>query len=172
MEHILNQLYPNRLFAPQNINEIPQNGYMVYIMIYNGNPILVGHGKKNRSKIMFDNINDITSSHLKAFFVRLYTLFGNGHFERYIIACDTKAEARQVENHLHIEIGGNHRKLPIEIRNQLFEGIDTSSMTHLILEIALRSSFDGLYDLRKWRKDGILNDNIWAEISQKLQFNQ
>ena len=166
----LNQLYQNRLIIPENVNQIPQTGYMVYILVFNDNPIVVGHGKKNRAKVIFDCDGQITSSHLKALFVRLYNLFGNnGHFERYIITCESKDEAQIIEKKIHKEIGGNNRNLPDEILNHLFDGIDSNSITYLVLEIALRSSFDGLSDIRKWRADGILSDVVWSEISQKLQ---
>jgi len=169
MQIQLQQLYPNRILKPENLNEIPANTYMVYILTYNNNPIVLGHGMKNRSKVIFDNLNQITSSHLKAIFVRLYNLFGNGEFNRFIILTNNKNEALEIERKLHTEIGGNHRVLPDDIRYQLFNGIEQNSVTKLVLEIALRSSFDGLSDLRKWRKDGIINDEIWNEISEILK---
>ena len=58
-----------------------------------------------------------------------------------------------------------------QIRNQLFYGLEPNSVSYLVLEIALRSSFDGLSDIRKWRVDGILNDQIWIEISRRLRLN-
>lgn len=169
MFEILQQLFPNRVIIPQSINDIPTNTYMVYILTHNGSPIVLGQGKKNRSKVIFDDLNQITSSHLKALFVRLYVLFGGGIFERYIIICEDRSEAKSIENNLHHTIGGNHRNIPIEIRNQLFNGLDPNSITYLLLEIALRSSFDGLSDIRKWRNDRILSDRIWGELSERLQ---
>ena len=70
---------------------------MVYILVFNNNPIVLGHGQRNRSKVIFDNENQITSSHLKALFVRLYNLYGNGEFNRYIISCQNKDEAKKIE---------------------------------------------------------------------------
>lgn len=171
MKNKLNDLFPNRVLTPENINQIPQEGYMVYILTFNETPIVLGHGRKNRAKIIFDNDNQITKSHLKAIFVRLYNLFGNGSFSRYIITCKSKEDAKEVEKYLHNTIGGDNRNVPIEIRNQLFENIQVNSTTYLILEIALRSSFDGLSDIRKWRKDGLINDIVWDEISSKLKIN-
>lgn len=167
----LQQLYPNRIISPLTINDIPNNGYMVYILVFNSNTIVLGHGQRNRAKVIFDNENQITSSHLKALFVRLYNLFGNGEFERYIINCQSKEEAKEIEKNLHAQIGGNNRNIPNEIRNQLFNGLEPNSVSYLVLEIALRSSFDGLSDIRKWRADGILSDVIWDEISQRLRLN-
>lgn len=168
MYEILQQLYPNRIVLPMTIKDIPNNGYMVYILVFNNSPIVLGIGKKIRAKVIFDNVNQITSSHIKAIFVRLYNLYGNGIFERYIIGCQSKEEAKLIEKKLHNLLGGNNRHVPNDIRNQLFNGLDPNSVSYLVLEIALRSSFDGLSDIRKWRADGILNDEIWNEISQRL----
>lgn len=165
----LQTLYPNRILTPVDVNDIPNNGYMVYILTFNNNPIVLGHGKKNRSKVIFDNQNQITSSHLKALFVRLYNLYGYGEFKRYIISCQNKEEAKIIESNLHRQIGGNNRNIPIEIRNQLFNGLKPNSVSYLVLEIALRSSFDGLSDIKKWRADGILSDAIWQDISLRLR---
>ena len=167
----IEKLYPNRLAIPSSINDIPNTGYMVYFLSFNNEPIILGHGKKNRAKVIFDNETQITSGHIKALFVRLYHLYGFGDFKRYMIHCQNKEEAKEIESSLHKEIGGNNRNIPEEIRNQLFDGISKNSVTNLVLEIALKSSFDGLSDLRKWRADGLLNDTIWSEISQKLRLN-
>ncbi|MFY9311026.1 MAG: hypothetical protein WAQ28_18430 [Bacteroidia bacterium] len=172
MKNKLNNLFPNRVLNPHSINEIPQKGYMVYILTFNEMPIVLGHGRRNRAKVIFDNTNLITTNHLKAIFVRLYNLFGNGSFSRYIITCKSKENAKEVEKYLHNTIGGDNRNVPIEIRKQLFENIQENSTTYLILEIALRSSFDGLSDIRKWRKDGLIDDIVWGEISNKLKLNQ
>ena len=115
MIEILQQLYPNRIILPETIKEIPNTGYMVYILLFNGNPIVLGHGQRNRSKVIFDNEQQITSSHIKALFVRLYNLYGNGEFERFIITCKNKDEAKAIESNLHKQIGGNNRNLPAEI---------------------------------------------------------
>lgn len=167
----LQAIYPNRVILLHDVNEIPSNKYMVYLLAYNNNPIVLGHGKRNRSKVIFDNVGIITPSHLKAMFVRLYVLFGEGQFSRFIIIADDKQEAHEIEKNLHQQIGGNHRIIPNEIRKKLFDGIAPYSVEYLVLEIALRSSFDGLSDIRKWRKDGILNDDVWYAISNKLQLN-
>lgn len=168
----LQQLYPERVIIPQSVSDIPKIGYMVYVLVFNGIAIVVGCGQKNRAKVIFDNENNITRCHIKALFVRLYILFGNGNFERYFIACENKEEAKEIETKLHNEIKGNIREIPVGIRNQLFHGINLNSITYLLLEIAIRSSFDGLSDIRKWHKDGIIRDEVWNEISQKLQLHK
>ncbi len=164
----LQQSYKERLIAVTNLSEIPINTYMVYILYYNGKPIVLGHGKKNRSKVILDNLDTITSGHIKALFVRLYALYGKGDFQRFIILSDNKVDSQKIERDLHEEIGGNNRVIPAEIRSKLFEGLETNSVASLILEIAIRSSFDGISDIRKWRKDGLLNDETWAIISSRL----
>lgn len=168
----LQQLYPDRIISPETVNDISMNDYMVYILIFNNNPIVLGHGKRNRAKVIFDNENQITRGHIKALFVRLYNLYGKGKFERYTINCQkNKEEAKVIEKNLHKQIGGNNRKIPDDIRDQLFHGLNANSVSYLLLEIALRSSFDGLSDILKWHADGILNDDIWNEISQRLHLN-
>jgi len=162
-------LYPGRISAPKSLSDIPKNYYVVYILTFNGSPVVLGHGKINRAKVIFDDEKQITSGHIKAIFVRLYNLYGNGVLDRYIIVCQDKKEAGDIERNLHQQIGGNTRHIPDEIRNQLFFGLDTNSNSNLLLEIALCSSFDGLSDLRKWRSAGLLNDNIWKEISHRLK---
>lgn len=169
MEELLQNLYPKRVLIPIDINHIPKDGYMVYILAFNKGAIVLGHGQKNRAKVIFDNENQITTGHIKAIIVRLYNLYGNGIFNRYIIHCQSKKEAKEIESRLHNVIGGNTRNIPIEIRNILFKGIDQNSVTRLLLEIALRSSYDGLSDLKKWRADDLITDIIWAEISKKLR---
>jgi hypothetical protein len=171
MEELLNNLYPNRIKVPESIVDLPENDFMVYILTYNGTPIVLGHGKRNRARVIFDDIHTITSNHIKALFVRLYKLFGNGTFDRYIVTCRSKDDAKQVENNLHYQIGGNNRNLPKDIRNQLVNNFPPDSIALLLLEIALRSSFDGLADLRKWRNDGLINDDIWQQISERLRLN-
>jgi hypothetical protein len=164
----LQELYPNRITIPNNTQDLPKRGYMVYVLVYNNYPIVVGHGQMNRAKVIFDGADQITPSHLKALFVRLYRLYGNGDFARYIVLCENKEEAKVIEKNLHQQIGGNTRNLPEEIRNQLFVGLDRNSTTYLLLEIALRSSFDGLSDIRKWRADGLIIDAVWEEIANRL----
>jgi hypothetical protein len=168
----LQQLFPDRIISPETKNDLSRNNYMVYILTFNSNPIVVGHGKKNRAKIIFDSENQITTGHLKSIFVRLYNLYGEGYFERFIINCTDKEEAKEIEKKLHRQIGGNNRNIPENIKSQLLNGLENSSIVRLTLEIALCSSFDGISDLKKWRAEGILNDEIWNDISERLRLHQ
>jgi hypothetical protein len=165
----LQELYPGKIFSPQNVQEIPKDIYIVYILSFNDLSIVVGHGKKRRAQVIFDDEFQITKCHIKAFIVRLYKLYGNGEFGKYIIICRDKEEAKIIEKNLHDAIRGNKIDVPSEIRKQLFANLDPNSIVSMILEIALQSSFDGLSDLRKWRGKGLLSDEVWSEISQRLK---
>ncbi len=169
IQQIIEQHYPGRLTEPSTIQDIPRSVYMVYILVCDSNPIVVGHGKHNRARVIFDDASRITSGHIKAIFVRAYQLFGGNNFERYFIVCDNKSEAKEIEKDLHRKIGGDTRALPDPIKEKIFDGVAPNSVTEMLLRIALNSSFDGLADLRLWRKKGILDDQIWKELAGKLQ---
>ena len=167
----LNQLHPNRISNPQNADELINNVYYVYILTFNDSPIVVGHGKKNRAKVIFDDINTITQGHLKAFLIRIYRIFGDGLFNQFVINCDNKEEAKIIENNLHLNIGGNRNVINQDLLFSLFDGIDVNSKQWIYLKIALLSSFDGLSDLKKWRREGVISDEDWVVISNRIQLN-
>lgn len=171
MDEQLNHLYPNRIIIPETKEDLPNDKYMVYILTYNDTAIVVGKGKKNRARVIFDDIDNITRDHVKAMLVRLYRLFGNGTFNRYIIICDNKEEAQIIESNLHKQILGNNIDVPQDIRVRLFNNIAPDSTTALLLEIALRSSYDGISDLRKWRRNELINNATWEQISERLQLS-
>jgi len=168
----LENLYPNRILKPILLNEISRKKYLVYILTLNNKPIVVGHGKQNRAKIIFDDKNQITSGHLKALFVRIYHLFSeNAQFHQYLIECESKEEAKSIERNLHNKIGGNKRDLPEETLTQLFEGFEENSIEYMVLQMALYSSFDGISDIKKWRREGILKNGVWENIKAKLELD-
>ncbi len=171
MFETLNQLYPNRVTLHQNGNDLVSNIYYVYILTYNNSPIIVGHGKKNRAKVIFDNVNIITQGHIKAFLVRIYILFGNGVFMHYTISCINKDEAKNIENNLHRIIGGNRNIIDQNLLINLFDGIEIGSKQWIYIKLALLSSFDGLSDLKKWRREGVISDPDWVNITARLQLN-
>jgi uncharacterized membrane protein len=39
----------------------------------------------------------------------------------------------------------------------------------MALRIALCSSFDGISDLKKWRREGIIDDQTWEIVADKLK---
>lgn len=171
MFETLNRLFPNRISNPQNADELINNVYYVYILTFNDSPIVVGHGKKNRAKVIFDDINTITQGHLKAFLIRIYRIFGDGLFNQFVINCDNKEEAKIIENNLHLNIGGNRNVINQNLLVSLFDGIDVNSKQWVYLKLALLSSFDGLSDLKKWRREGVISDEDWLVISNRIQLN-
>ncbi len=171
MYNILNGIYPNRIFRPQTATEILNGTYYVYILTYNNSPIVVGQGRKNRAKLIFDNIDKITQGHYKALLVRIYRLFGDGNFEQFVIQCINKEEAMIIEKNLHERIGGNNTDINQELLTKLFQNINVNSSQWVYLKLALLSSFDGLSDLKKWRRNNIINDQDWTNISQRLKLD-
>lgn len=168
---VLDKKYPHMVITPITASDIPRGKYMVYILTIDDKPFVVGHGKHNRAKVIFDDSTQITSGHIKALFVRIYHLFGDGQFQRYIIPCNSKNIAQQIEADLHDTIGGNNRDLPVAIRDALFHAISPGSPSEMVLRMALCSSFDGISDIKLWRREGILADDIWETISEKLHLD-
>jgi len=165
----LDSLYPQRVFQPSSEQSIPRDKYMVYILTHCDHPIVVGHGKRNRAKVVFDDKDNVTKGHIKAIFVRAYHLYGEQVFERFVIICDSKEEAKSIEKNIHANIGGNTRSLTPQIEKNIFKGISPGSVSDMVIRIALNSSFDGLSDLRLWRKRGILTDKVWRDVADKFQ---
>jgi hypothetical protein len=173
IETTLRNLFPDRLLIPASVKEIPDNGYLVYILERDDNALVVGHGRKNRAKVIFDDLDRTTSGHIKAIFVRLHHLDATEEtrFGRYVITCDDKKHAQAVEAQLHAVIQGNHREIPESIEALLFGDLPDTSIAKMLLKIAIASAFDGLYDLKSWRKKGIIDEQTWQIVSAKLQLN-
>lgn len=172
MKKILEHLFPNRIIYPKHLDNIPGNNqYMVYILTAGENTILLGHGRKNRAKVILDSESSITKNHIKALFVRFYILFSDLKLTPYIITCTDKKEANKIENQLHKLVGGNNRIIPESIKNKLFKNIPERSRAKLFLEIAISSSFDGLQDIKRWYKDGIIDEDSWIILSEKLKLS-
>ena len=169
-EQTLFAYYPERVAQVTEVTDLlPRTDYGVYILTLNDKAIVVGHGKYNRARVIFDDLETITNQHIKAIFVRLYHLFGEGEFRRYHIRCSSKEESQKVEKDLHQKIGGDSRELPEQILERLFKGIESGSSVETLLKISLVSSFDGLSDLRLWRRKGIISDSDWEIITKKLK---
>lgn len=172
MIELLNNLYPGLVTVPTNLDEVPANTPLVYILTFNDNAIVLGHGAKNRASVIFDDQNQITRSHIKSLLVRLYSLYGGpGEFRRYVVLSESKEHAKEIESILHQEVGGNVNQVPDEIKTKLFDGIDPASRVNLLLNIALMSSFSGIADLFKWRNANLINDEEWQVISLKLSLS-
>lgn len=170
-EQQLEELFPGRVERPSSDENLPVGIYCVYILEIDGVPVVVGHGKKNRAMVIFDSVETITGSHIKAIIVRLHALYGGDAavFSRYVIQCSGKEEARMIEAEIHRKIGGNTSTLSKKIQGRLFDGIQEKSAAWMALKMALCSSFDGISDLRKWRREGILGDEAWEIISLRLR---
>ena len=85
-----------------------------------------------------------------------------------ILLCSDKKEAQEIEKELHNKVGGNNRNIPENVKTLLLKELNPNSTTYLLIQIALRSSYDGLSDLKKWRKDGLIDDETWSEITKRL----
>ncbi len=169
----LNALYPNRVVRPTSQADLmPPGRYGVYILALNERPIVLGHGRRNRARVIFDDTASITPNHIKSIFVRLYHLYGSGTFARYLINCADKTEAIEIETSLHHRIGGNSRDLPKDILDKLFSGIEPEGICALLLKIALTSSYDGISDLRRWKKARLIKESDWNIISFKLRLSE
>ena len=164
-----------KLLEIKSEKEIPEKQYVVYSLEVDNFYIVMGHGKKNRAKVIFDNINTITYSHIKSFKVRLYHLFKseNQHvYTRKILVCKDKEEAQEIEKILHRNHnGGNTNELTKEFGNDLIKQTDGEyEKAELLLKIALNSSNSGLNDLRKWYKKKIIDDEeVWGRIKEILK---
>jgi len=171
---MLKGLYQDRVLTPASVDEIPRDVYLVYILDQNGKALVVGHGQKNRAKVIFDDLNRITNNHIKAIFVRLHHLDAGAstQFGRYVITCTDKKNAQAVEAEVHKKIQGNRREISESIKKLLFSDLPDQSVTKTLLSIAIASAFDGLSDLKNWRKKGIIDDPTWETISKKLRLDE
>ena len=143
MIDILSNLYGERIIEIQTHLQIPGDEYMVYIFGMNDSAVVVGHGKKIRSKVISDDLNQITKNHIKAFYVRCCLLYGEGPIDRLVIRCQNKQEALQTECVVHGLIGGNVLQLPPEVEDQLFLGFineKKANFCHESLEFQIRNS--------------------------------
>ena len=165
MKGIIQSMSSNAL-EPANRDNIPKKGYMVYVLGYNGQCIVCGRGQRNRAKVIFDDENHVTSSHIKCLTVRIYQKYGRGRFDRFIIPCKTKEAAKSLEKRFHDKIGGNSLDVPEDIRAALL--CDLDEKTKMIMEMALCSAYSGLRDLKTWQARGILDDVTWNKIQKKL----
>ena len=170
MTEILNN-YADQLIQVETPDQIPVNQYMVYIFGMNGSAVVVGHGQKNRAKVILDNQDYLTPNHIKSLHVRCCVIHGQGPFEKLIIPCDSKASARQTELEIQALLGGNVLQLPTQVEEKLFEDIEPSSMTDMVLRMAMASSFSAIADLLKWARLGLLNTQVKNVLSTKLSIN-
>ena len=98
---------------------------------------------------------------------RLFVLITKLGYKSILADCETRSLL--TEKNLREEFKKELKEIRDEIKKKLFLGLAPNSTEYLRIEIALRSSFDGLSDLKKWRSDGIVNDNVWFEIAKRLK---
>ena len=154
----------------KSLIEIPKDKYLIYALSVNDKYVVLGRGKYNRAKVIFDDIENISYNHIKSFKVRLYHLFtSNLKFKREIIIVNSINQAKKLEKEKHKYLGGNSLVIDRQIEDRLFNLCKDEEIVTLLLRIALRSSFSGLYDLRKWYKEKIISEFHWKKISNILQ---
>ena len=158
------------LEEPESMADLDDDIYYVYVLAFNGNAIVLGHGRINRAKIIFDiGAGPHASGHLKAMLVRVYKRYYRVEgFRRYVIKCSGKQQAKDIEKQLHGQIGGNANELPEELKEALLAELEEKSFARLFLNLALLSGYDGLSDLKKWRRSGLIADDDWQIIVVRL----
>tara|TARA_B110001469_G_scaffold126862_1_gene145716 strand:+ start:132 stop:659 length:528 start_codon:yes stop_codon:yes gene_type:complete len=165
----------HRLEPIKTLEKIHKDQYIVYALKADNNYIVLGHGKKNRAKVIFDDINTITYSHLKSFKVRLYHLFTKSKYERLIILCEDKKSAQKIEKELHSDTryeGSNTNELVIDFTIALSKIWKDFPQVKLLLKIALNSSHSGLNDLRKWYVKGLIDPKDAGQIKKMLELEK
>ena len=165
--------YGTKLIEVEARSEIPKDTALAYLLLYGNQSLVTGEGLENRARVITDGLEVNPPAHIKAMKVRLYRLYGSNDrsFRAFVIKCNSKQEAREVERKLHSEIGGNNSEIATEILDQLFDPLEEGSLTAIFLRQALCSSYDGISDLKKWRREGIIADDVWEVICERLKLN-
>ena len=158
--------YSNSVICPTSLDDIEKMIYYVYILLYDQQAIIAGHGKKNRASILFDKPK---APHVKSFLSRVFVVYGDKPFSRFLIPCQTKKEAQEIETIIHREIGGNVNQIPKEIEEKLYANITKGSSEEKLLRQAQISFYSGIDDLKRWRKAGIITDTEWGPIQLALK---
>lgn len=172
VEDHLETHYKSDLIRPASIAEIPAATELVYILLWDSKPIVIGRGKSNRAKVLFDDAEQCTV-HLKSLVVRLHQLYGGGERRatRLLVRCDSAATSKTIEGDLHRRFGGNETRLPQAILDRLLKDIAPHSTPWLLLQQALLSAYDGQSDLKRWRKHRLISERDWSAISERLSLN-
>jgi hypothetical protein len=172
----LNNFFPGRVLAPARRQNIP-DGHLVYVLALNDQAPAVVAGKRSpgnpaRANVIFDDLEHATT-HYKAMLVRLHHLFNppGTTYSRYLITCANAAEAGATENTVHRHFNGDNPDVPPAFRAAVLNGFPAYSAPWTLLCCAMASAYDGIYDLRRWRKLGLINDADWQSISVRLQLH-
>jgi hypothetical protein len=157
----------DRIRTYDSWNSLPREQYMVYALAINSQCVVCGHGQRNRARIVFDNADTATEGHLKSMVVRVCYRYSEAlNIERLFIECANKEEAKEIERLLQTHLGGNANTIPNDLRQRMIK--DLQEVPKMVLEMASHSAFSGLRDLKKWRKEGILNDDVWQVVEDRL----
>ena len=62
--------------------------------------------------------------------------------------------------------------MPPEVQSRLLKDLEEHSLPWLLLKIALRSANSGMQDLKNWRKDGLIKEEAWKTISDRLKWHK
>jgi hypothetical protein len=169
----LDSFYKGRTLFPLIPSEIPADCYMVYILAISNEVVVIGHGKKNRAKVIFDSLEYSTPTHVKALKVRLYNLYSKFGTKRTkaLIVCESKQEAYQIEKRLQSEFHGNSLQIASEIAAKLESDERLIHSSLAFIKLALCSYYDGLSDLKRWKKRGLIDEKSWNLITKILKLN-
>lgn len=164
--------YPGKVFFPKSKKDLKGRKSMVYILALDNQAIAVGHGGEKRAEVIFDNL-DYSSRHVKAMHIRVHNLYSDpDKYERFVIDCDDRDEAKKIEKDLHVTIGGNKLKIPDDYRDKLLQEIKDDPVSSMVLRMALSSYYDGVADLKKWYKHKVIDEKTWLIISKILKLEQ
>ncbi|MDD3194269.1 MAG: hypothetical protein PHU68_00510 [Paludibacter sp.] len=160
--------FRNQVVELQQVQQLPAQAFMVYLLFADDQLIVAGAGKKNRARVIFDDQTTRTNGHIKALKVRLYHRYTESTFMRIIIHCSDKEESKRIENVIHKAMGGNNLNLPPTITTRIDDILDEAAdpCLKLLVKIAIMSSFDGLNDLQRWRAHGLIDDLRWTMINE------
>lgn len=167
----LDSFYKGRTVFPLNPRDIPTDCYLVYVFAIRNEVVVIGHGKKNRAKVIFDSLEYSTPAHIKALKIRLYNLYSKSGAKRTraLIRCESKQEACQIEKKLQSEFGGNSLQIPSEIAEKLEGDKRLNRFPLAYIKLALCSYYDGLSDLKRWKKRGLIDEKTWNLITKILK---
>lgn len=154
-----------------------KNEYRVYIMTRDDNAIILGHGRWDRAKVIFDDLSKYTATHCKSGLLRLYNLYDlslttKPSIGRYMILCENKVQAEKLEHELQRKFGGNVSEVPQYLFDFILRNYSKGSPEWLLVMMAFQSNFSPLTDLCKWRRKGLILDNVWKNLVDLLYLKE
>lgn len=124
-------------------------------MLLNKRPIIICRGKKNRVYVIFDDLENITKSHLKSFHLRLYLLFSTDkdHFRGMVIFTKDITESKNIETLLHNQFGENSGYPKYDFFKLFDFNFRENEMAKVYLKMAYFSLYSGINYLEKRRRE-------------------